>query len=134
MLRGEKLLERLNKLEKSGGSMNEYIIQQRERREVVKRLSKDDQGKLENALENVTFLKSKMKKEMALIKVIDLTKREEKEKEVEEQIKKDIAPDEGREKINYMLLKAKDQVNDAFKVLFAKDSRLHQVRNLREEK
>ena len=42
MLRGEKLLERLNKLEKSGGSMNEYIIQQRERREVVKRLSKDD--------------------------------------------------------------------------------------------
>ena len=134
MLRGEKLLERLNKLEKSGGSMNEYIIQQRERREVVKRLSKDDQGKLENALENVTFLKSKMKKERALIKVIDLTKREEKEKEVEEQIKKDIAPDEGREKINYMLLKAKDQVNDAFKVLFANDSRLHQVRNLRDEK
>ena len=39
---------------------------------------------MENALENVTFLKSKMKKEMALIKVIDLTKREEKEKEVEE--------------------------------------------------
>ena len=35
-------------------------------------------------MENVTFLKSKMKKEMALIKVIDLTKREEKEKEVEE--------------------------------------------------
>ena len=54
--------------------------------------------------------------------------REQKEKEVEEQIKKDIAPDEGREKINYMLLKAKDQVNDAFKVLFAKDSKLHQVK------
>lgn len=36
---------------------------------------------------------------------------------------------EGREKLNYEILKARDQVNEAFKVLFAKDSKLHQVKS-----
>ena len=73
-----------------------------------------------------------MKKEMALIKVIDLTKREEQEKELENQLKNDIVG-EGREKINYEILKAKDQVNEAFKTLFAKDSKLHQIKPLTRE-
>ena len=42
MLKGQNLLERLNKLEKADGPMNEYIKQQRERRDVLQRLTRDD--------------------------------------------------------------------------------------------
>jgi len=31
----------------------------------------------------------------------------------------------GQEKISYMIIKAKEEVNEAMKVLFAKDSKLH---------
>lgn len=44
---------------------------------------------------------------MALIKVIDITKREEEKKEAEQKLLKEIVP-EGKEKINYEILKAKD--------------------------
>lgn len=124
MLRGQHLLERLHKLEKEECPMNEYIKQQRERREVAGKLTRDEQGKLESALDNVMYLKKKIKKEMALVRVIDITKREEQQRDAEKKLLKDIVP-EGKEKINYEILKAKDQVNEAFKVLFAKDSKLH---------
>jgi hypothetical protein len=38
------------------------------------RLPKEDQDKLENAISNVDSLKSKVKKDMALTRVIDLSK------------------------------------------------------------
>eukprot|EP00347_Sterkiella_histriomuscorum_P006662 403351912 len=129
MLKGQHLLERLHKLEKTDGPMNEYIKMQREKKEVAGKLSRDEQNKLESALDNVMYLKKKMKKEMALIKVIDITKRDEEQKEVEKKLLKEIVP-EGKEKINYEIMKAKEQVNDAFKVLFAKDSKLHQIQTL----
>ena len=56
---------------------------------------------------------------MAQVKVIDLSKYEERGEELS-----------NKEKINYMIVKAKDQVNAAFKVLFAKDSKLHRVEEI----
>jgi hypothetical protein len=93
-------------------------------------LTKDEQAKLENALENVEVLKSKAKKEMALIKVIDLTRKDQtspaaEEVETTEQQKGDENVEASKEKVKYMIVKAKDQVNDAFKILFAKDSMLY---------
>ena len=42
MLKSQALLERLHKMEKEDTPMNAYIKQQREKREVLQRLSKDD--------------------------------------------------------------------------------------------
>ncbi|CDW91225.1 UNKNOWN [Stylonychia lemnae] len=130
-LKGQHLLERLHKLEKTEGPMNEYIKLQREKRDIGAKISRQDQINLEQALDNVMYLKKKMKKEMALIKVIDITKREEQQLESEKQLKNEIIH-EGMEKVNYEFLKAKDQVNEAFKVLFGKDSRLHQIQSFKE--
>ena len=96
---------------------------------MLKRFNREEQGKLEGAVEAMEGLKSKVKKEMALIKVVDLLKRnstisEEQQKgDSEEGVK--VA-----EKINYMIVKAKVQVNSAFDVLFAKDSSLNKAKGL----
>ncbi len=76
-------------------------------------------------------LKSRVKREMAQVKVIDLTKadistilplipRQEEQKGGS----KDEPLDSIRlkEKINYMIVKAKDSANDAFNLLFSKES------------
>lgn len=68
------MMERLKKMEKSEGGMSQFIAKQRDRQEAMKRFSRDDQAKLEGAVETMEALKTKVKKEMALIKVIDLTK------------------------------------------------------------
>lgn len=122
------MTERLNKLCKSEGAFNQYLTKQKEQRDLMKRLTKDEQGKIEDALENVEVLKSKVKKEMALIKVIDLTK---KDQMVEKQKGEEFI-ESNREKINYMIVKAKDQVNDAFKILFSKDSKLNSVKSIKD--
>jgi len=101
LLKGQKMLERLHKLERENGPMNKFISLQREKKEIAGKLSKDEQNKLESALDNVMYLKSKMKKEMALMKVIDITNKEK------DTNKKEYVP-EGKEKLNYELLKAKD--------------------------
>lgn len=63
---------------------------------------------------------------MAQVKVIDLQERvadirlrEEDHIMEETQV--------GQEKISYMIIKAKEEVNEAMKVLFAKDSKMHQL-------
>jgi hypothetical protein len=124
-LRGNNMTERLNKLQREEGALNKYIIKQREKKELQLKLTKDEQGKLENALTNVEYLKSKVKREMTLVKVPDLTLKVNKKAD-EECITQEQAL--GQEKINYMIIKAKEEVNEAMKVLFAKDSKLHQLR------
>jgi hypothetical protein len=119
------MTERLNKLQREEGALNKYIIKQREKKELQLKLTKDEQGKLENALTNVEYLKSKVKREMTLVKVPDLTLKVNKKAD-EECITQEQAL--GQEKINYMIIKAKEEVNEAMKVLFAKDSKLHQLR------
>jgi GTP-binding protein EngB required for normal cell division len=39
----------------------------------------------------------------------------------------------GSEKINYMIVKAKEEVNDAVKILFAKDSKFNQLKSFKKE-
>ena len=49
----------------------------------------------------------------------------DKKKVEEDNISKDVSL--RQEQINYMIIKAKEEVNDALKVLFAKDSKLHSL-------
>lgn len=73
---------------------------------------------LKSALTNVDSLKSKVKREMASQRVINLletTKVDKSQNEVQGK----------EEKINYLILKAKEEVNDVVKVLFAKDSKFN---------
>ena len=71
------MTQRLNNLLRSEGAMNEFIIKQREKKELQLKLSKEEHGVLESALVNVDALKSKVKKEMALVRVIDLRQQQE---------------------------------------------------------
>ena len=103
LLKGQNALERLQRLERAPGPMNEFIRLQRERKETAGRLSKEEQGRLESALDNVMYLKRKMKQEMALAKVVDLAKARQEDAPA----KREFVP-EGAEKLNYELLKAKD--------------------------
>ena len=64
-MRGQNMLERLNKLQKSDGALNEYIKSQREKKEIAMKLSKDEHHLLKSTLTNVDSLKSKVKREMA---------------------------------------------------------------------
>ena len=74
-MKGNHMMERLMTLEKSEGPMNQFISKQRDRQHMLNKLSRDEQNKLEDAVDTVACLKTKVKKEMALIKVIDLTKK-----------------------------------------------------------
>ena len=74
-------------------------------------MSKDEQRKLEDAIENVETLKQRVKKEMAMAKVMRVQEHGEKT----------------GEKVKYMVIKAREQVNEAVRVLFSKDSKLYNV-------
>ncbi len=125
-LKGQKLLQRLKKLDSNDGPMSQFMSKQRDRQDVLKKYSRDEQSTLESAVENIEGLKSKVKKQMSLVKVIDLTQKEPQKGSEED----GLDSVQLREKINYMIVKAKDQVNDAFDVLFAKDSGLNRVKDL----
>lgn len=78
-MKGNHMMERLKTLEKSEGPMNQFISKQRDKQHILKKLSRDEQNKLVDAVDTVACLKTKVKKEMALIKVIDLTKKGQEE-------------------------------------------------------
>lgn len=91
-------------------------------------MSKDEQGTLENAVSNVDILKSKVKREMVQARVVDLKAlKEHQQAKVEENMKA------GQEKINFLIVKAKEEVNETVKMLFSKDSKFHQVRALKDQ-
>lgn len=104
-MRSQQMLERINKLSKTEGAMNAFIAKQREKKELQLRISKEDQDKIEESVQYVDSLKSKVKKEMAQARVLDLTSiRNEiisiKKKETEDK-KEEPTFDTGAEKINY---------------------------------
>jgi len=105
------------------------------------RLSREEQSKLTKAIENVDSLKSKVKLQMASIKVVDLKKKKEQQAKALEQEKaaltsafkrnKKTAPTEElgdsaktNANINFMIIQAREQVNQALKCLAQKDSKL----------
>jgi hypothetical protein len=73
-LRGKEMLNRLKKLDNGNGPMTQFIAKQRDRFDVLKKYSRDEQVVLEGAVENIEGLKTKVKREMAMVKVIDITK------------------------------------------------------------
>jgi hypothetical protein len=76
-LKSKTMVERMKRLDAGQGPMAQLIGRQRDRQEALKSYSREEQIKLEGALEAVEGLKSKVKKEMALLRVIDITQHEE---------------------------------------------------------
>ena len=70
------MTNRLKRLDLGEAPMSQYIKRQKDKQELFKKFSTEDQNKLENVVETMSGLKNRVKKEMALIKVIDLTKKE----------------------------------------------------------
>ena len=120
-MKGQHMMDKLKRMEQDKGPMTQFIAKQRDRQEALKTFSREEQNKLEGALDTMEGLKSRVKKEMALLRVIDITKNASAQ---DEQKGGSIAAP-NVDKINYMIVKAKDQVSDAFDLLFSKDSKLN---------
>lgn len=151
-LRGKDVTEKLNKLMKHDGAMNEYIKNQSNQKSVLTRLTRNEQNTLTKAIENVEVLRKNVKMQMATIKVIDLKKKQDEiaEAQQQEKINSELAkqsvsaslksknrilagqdptllkPDcvKTNMNINFMIQQARDQVNQAVKTLMSKDSKL----------
>ena len=140
-MKGQQFMERLRKLDGNNGHMAQYMAIQKDKQETLKRYTKQEQNMLENAVGAVEGLKTRVKREMAAVKIVDLTKVDIStilplvpinQQEQQKGGSKEEALDslKLKEKINYMIVKAKDQANDAFNFLFAKESSLHKVKDL----
>jgi len=76
-LRGKDISEKLGKLKKSNGALNEYTKLHKDQQQMKMKLSRDEENTLVKAVENVEHLKTNAKMLMANIKVIDLQKKRE---------------------------------------------------------
>lgn len=76
-LRGKDVTQKLNKMQKSDGALNEYIKAQSEKNLMNIRLNREDQSQLKKAVENVESLRTSVKLQMACFKVVDLKKKQE---------------------------------------------------------
>lgn len=76
-LRGKDITDKLGKLKKSNGALNEYTKLQKDQQQMKIKLSRDEENTLVKAVENVEHLKTNAKMLMANIKVIDLQKKRE---------------------------------------------------------
>lgn len=150
-LRGKDISEKLGKLKKSNGALNEYTKLHKDQQQMKMKLSRDEESTLVKAVENVEHLKTNAKMLMANIKVIDLQKKREEMAKAEQvdmisqssalkriqkmkkgnftQEKSDCA--KTNMNINYMIIQAREQVNEAIQNLMAKDQNLN---NLQVEK
>jgi hypothetical protein len=100
-LKGKEMLTSLKKLESGYAPMALFISKQRERHIVLKKYSRDEQTVLEGAVENIEGLKTKVKKEMALVKVIDITKDNKSQGQAKEE---EIDSKKLIEKVNYLIV------------------------------
>jgi hypothetical protein len=111
-------------------------------------LTRDDQNGLVQAIENVDALKTSVKLQMASVKIVDLKKKKEDiaRAQQEERAAMSTAFRRNREKnlvdpsnekpdcvkanmnINYMIIQAREQVNEAIKQLMSQDSKLTHLR------
>lgn len=71
------MTQKLNKMQKSDGALNEYIKAQSEKNLMNIRLNREDQSQLKKAVENVESLRTSVKLQMACVKVVDLKKKQE---------------------------------------------------------
>lgn len=60
-LRGKEVSEKLNKMQKSDGALNQYIKNQSDKNFMNLKLSREDQSQLTRAVENVENLKTNVK-------------------------------------------------------------------------
>lgn len=147
-LRGQKVTEKLNKLKRSDGALNEFIKNQKQKKDINLKLTREDQNQLEKAIENVDNLRTKVKLQMAGVKVVDLKKKREDLARAQQEEKlvqssafmrnkklsqKQGGANSGNDKpdcvrtnmnINYMIIQAREQVNEAIQKLMTKDSKL----------
>ena len=130
------MLARLSKLQREEGAFNMLVHQLRESQkadqgEVSVKLNRVEQSKVEEALESVESLKSKVKRQMATRRIVDLSKPLEDQTTFQS---KNDALDAVRSELkvntesqNYLLVEAREKINDAMEVLFTKDSRLRKL-------
>ncbi len=118
-LKGQQLMERLKKMDCNSKNMSQFITKQKEKQDNLKRYTKQEQNLLENVVGTIEGLKSRVKKEMASVKVVDLskvdistilplvanTKQEQQKGGSKDEVLDSIKL---KEKINYMIVKAKD--------------------------
>ncbi len=64
-------------MQKSDGALNKFIKRQSEKRSMQIDLSRDEHTILEKAIDNVDILRTKVKLQMASVKVVDLKKKQE---------------------------------------------------------
>lgn len=74
-LRGKDISDKLGKLQKSKGALNEFTKIQKDKQSMKMKLSRDEENTLVKAVENVEHLKTNAKMLMASIKVVDLQKK-----------------------------------------------------------
>lgn len=60
-LRGQRITEKLNKMQRSDGALNQFIKNQADKKAMNIRLTRDDQTQLVKAIENVESLKTNVK-------------------------------------------------------------------------
>lgn len=146
-LRGRDVNDRLNTLVKKEGGLNDFIKRHTEKQEMRVKLNLEKENALTKAIENVDGLKQNIKKQMALVKVVDLKKKYEfmqKSQEMERQavteaktsvFKKNLRTDPTEDSyqpdctktnanINYMIIQARQQVNQALETLLSGESKL----------
>ena len=76
-MKGHRVTEKLNKLQRRDGGLNEFIRMQNEKQKMNINVSRDDQNQLVKAIEGVDSLKTQVKLQMASVKVVDLKKKRE---------------------------------------------------------
>ena len=118
-LKGKDMMRRLHRLQQDGDAFNVLVKESKiiDNGGVSIRLNKDEQKTIEEAIQGVDELKTKVKRQMARARVVDFSK-----------IDRVAAPAPGKnESYNYLMVEARQKLNTAMDVLFAKDSRLRKV-------
>jgi len=135
-LKGRNISEKLNQMKKAEGGLSEYIRRHAEQKDINLKISREDQNQLVKAIENVDDLRTKVKLQLATVKVVDLKKK--KEDQIQAQLEEKEArtsafkrakrqsllakadlnldkPDcvRANMNINYMIIQAREQVNES---------------------
>jgi hypothetical protein len=76
-LRGKDIQERLVRMQKQGGALNEFIRAGKEKAAMNIKLTREKQAQLSKAVENVEGLRQNIKVQMASVKVVDLKKKQQ---------------------------------------------------------
>ena len=129
-IKGKDMLARLSTLQREQGAFNTLVQQMRsdnktDHGEVAIKLNRQEQTKVEDALESVEALKFKVKKQMATRRVVDLSKPLQDQGSTAEAVQ--AAAKLNTESQNYLVVEAREKINEAIEVLFTKDSRLRKL-------